>query len=60
MASRRKVTGKEHQVRSYDRDFQLEYARVLHETLLVPVLMCRVRQCFGKRRRDLDLDCTDG
>ena len=33
---------------------------VLHETLLVPVLMYGVRQCYGKRRRDLDLGCTDG
>ena len=39
VASGRKVTGKDHQVPSYARDFQLEYARVLHETLLVPVLM---------------------
>ena len=36
------------------RDLQLECARVLHETYLVPVLMYGVRQCYGKRRRDLD------
>ena len=33
------------------RDLQLECARVLHETYLVPVLMYGVRQCYGKRRR---------
>ena len=32
---------------------------VLHETLLVPVLMYGVRQCYGKRI-DLELGCTDG
>ena len=42
------------------RDLQLERARVLHETLLMPVLMYGVRQCYGKRRRDLDLSITDG
>ena len=38
MASGRRVAGT---IRSLvnDRDLQLEYARVLHETLLVPVLM---------------------
>ena len=33
------------------RDLQLEWARVLHETLFVPVL----RQCYGRRKKDLDL-----
>ena len=42
------------------RDLQLECARVFHETLLVPFLMYGVRQGYGKRRRDLDLGCTDG
>ena len=42
------------------RDLQLESARVLHETLLVLVLKYRVRQCYGKRRRDIDFGCTDG
>ena len=28
--------------------------------ILVPVLMYGVKQCYGKRRRDLDLGCTDG
>ena len=32
---------------------------VLHETLPVTVLMYGVRQGYGKRRRDLDLGCTD-
>ena len=42
------------------RDLQFEYTKILHETLLVPVLIYGVRQCYGKRRRDLDLGCTDG
>ena len=33
---------------------QLECTRVLHETLLVPVLMYALRQCYGRRRRDLE------
>ena len=37
------------------RDLQLENARILHETLLL--LSMAVRQCYGKRRRDLELDC---
>ena len=41
------------------RDLQLEYARVMHETLLVPVLMYEMRQCYEKRRRDLDLGYAD-
>ena len=36
------------------RYLQLECTRVLHETLLVPVLCVAVRQCYG-RRRDLGL-----
>ena len=35
-------------------DLQLHCARVLHETLLVPVLNMAVRKCYG-RRRDLGL-----
>ena len=41
------------------RVLQLDCARVLHETLLVPVLMYGMRQCYGKRRIDLDLGCTN-
>ena len=37
------------------RDLQLECAKVLHETLLLPVVMLAVKQCYGKRRRDLEL-----
>ena len=39
VASLRRVAGA---IRSLvnSRDLQLEYARILHETLLVPVLMC--------------------
>ena len=33
------------------RDLQLECARVLRETFIVPVL----RQCYGWRRRDLEI-----
>ena len=53
VASERKVAGA---IRSLinARDLQLEYARVLHETLLVPALIYGVRQCYGKRRRDLE------
>ena len=40
------------------RVMQLDFAKVLHETLFVPVLMYGVRQCYEKRR-DLDLGCTD-
>ena len=36
------------------KDLQLECARVLHEKYLVPVLMYEVRQCYGKRRKDID------
>ena len=32
----------------------------LHETLFVPVIIYGVRQCYGKRRRDPDIDCKDG
>ena len=32
----------------------------MHETLLMHVLICVVRQCYGKRIRYLDLGCTDG
>ena len=43
----------------YARDLQLGYARVFHETLLVPVLIMygcmAVRQYYGRRRRDLEL-----
>ena len=42
------------------KNLQLECARVLHETLLMPLLMYGVRQFHGKRRRYLDLGCTDG
>ena len=31
----------------------------LHETLIVPVLIYGVRQCYGKRRRDLELGYAD-
>ena len=37
------------------RDLQLEHARVLHETLLVPVFMYGSETINGKRRRDLEL-----
>ena len=37
------------------RDLQFEYTRVLHETLLVPVLMYDSETSYGKRRRDLEL-----
>ena len=35
-------------------DLQIDCARFLHETLLVPVLCMTVKQCYGKRKRDLD------
>ena len=35
-------------------DLQLQCARVLHETLLVPVLMYGSEKCYGRRRRDLE------
>ena len=38
------------------RDLQLEFAIVLHETLLVPVFIMVGRQCYGKRRRDIELE----
>ena len=38
------------------RGIQLECARVLHDALLMPVLMYDSKQCFGKRRRDLELE----
>ena len=53
MASGRRVEGA---IRSLvnARDLQIECARVLHETLLVPALICMVaRLCYGKRWRDL-------
>ena len=36
------------------RDLQLECARVSYETLLLPVLKYGVKQCYGKRRKDLE------
>ena len=36
------------------RNLQFECARALHETLLVMLLCMAVRQCYGKRRRDLE------
>ena len=36
------------------KDLQLECARFLHKTLLVPVLMYGSEQCYGGRRRDLE------
>ena len=35
------------------RDLQIECARVLHETLFVPIICMAVRQCCGRKRRDL-------
>ena len=32
----------------------------LNETMLVPALIYGVGQCYGKRRKYLDLGCTDG
>ena len=37
------------------KDLQIECARVLHEALLVSLLMYGVRQCNGRKRRDLEL-----
>ena len=37
------------------RGLQLECAKILKETLIVPVLWKAVRQCYGKRRRDPEL-----
>ena len=39
----------------FAKDLQLEYAKVLHERLLVQVLSMAMKQCYGKRRRDLEL-----
>ena len=36
------------------RDLKIECVRVLHETILLPVLM-EVRQYYGRRRRDIEL-----
>ena len=33
------------------RDLQIVCARVPHESLLIPVLMYEVKQCYGKRRK---------
>ena len=54
VASWRRVAGA---IRSLvkSRDLQLECARALHETLLVPVVMYGSKQCCGKRTRDLEL-----
>ena len=59
LASRRRVAGSVKSLVNY-MDLQLECARVLHQTLLVPVIMYEVRECYGKRRRDLNLGCTEG
>ena len=37
------------------RNLQLECARVLHETMLVPILMYGSATCYRKRGRDLEL-----
>ena len=64
VCSRKLVSGSrvERAVKSLDnaRDLQLECARVLHETFLVPLIIYGVRQCYGKRRRDVGLGCTEG
>ena len=54
VASGRRVAGA---IRSLlnARDLQLKYARVLHKTLLYLFLCKSVRQCYGRRRRDLEL-----
>ena len=59
LASRRRVPGV---IKSLvnAKDLQFKCARVLHQTLLVPVFMYRVRQCYGKSRKYLDLGCKDG
>ena len=36
------------------RDLQLEYAKVFHETILI-FFCIAVRQCYGRRKRDLGL-----
>ena len=59
VASRRRVAGAILSLVNA-RDLQLECARVLHETLLVPVLCMAVRQCYGRRRRDLELGLCRG
>ena len=37
------------------RNLQFECAIVLHEPLLVPFLCMAVRQCYERRRKDLEL-----
>ena len=62
MASGRRVAGAI-KFLANAKDLQLEFATVLHETLLAPALMYGVtgmRQSYGKRKRDLDLGCGDG
>ena len=53
VASGRKVAGA---IRSLvnARDLQLEYARVLHEYCLCLLLCMAVRQCYRRRRRNLE------
>ena len=54
MASGRMVGGN---IRSLvnGRGLQLQCARALHESLLVPALMYVVRQCYGKKMKGLGL-----
>ena len=54
MASGRRVAGAIRPLVN-TRDFQLECVRVLHETLLVPVLMMAVRQSYVRIRIDLEI-----
>ena len=54
VASRKRVAGT---IRSLVNagNLQIECARVLHETLIVPVLTYDSEKCYGRRRRDLGL-----
>ena len=54
MASGRRVAGAVMPLVN-TRDYQLECVRVLHETLLVPVLMMAVRQSYVRIRIDLEI-----
>ena len=60
MASRRKVAGV---IRSLvnARICNLSFARVLHETLLIPVLMYGSEtMLWKKKKRSMNYCCTDG
>ena len=55
MASGRRVAGAVMSLVN-TRDYQLECVRVLHETLLVPVLMMAMRQSYVRIRIDLEIE----